>query len=47
MTLVEVEWLLLKFFLDVIIPAMLTGVMVYIILNLCSMIRKDDDENGR
>ena len=47
MTLVEVEWLLLKFFLDVIIPAMLTGVMVYIILNLCLKLRKDDDENGR
>lgn len=42
----EVKWLLLKFFLDIIIPAMLAGVMVYIILKLCLKIRKDD-ENGR
>ena len=44
---VEVEWLLLKFFIEVIIPAILAGVMVYIILNLCLKLRKDDDENGR
>lgn len=43
----EVERLLLMFFSEVIIPAMMTGAMVYIILNLCLMIRKDDDENGR
>lgn len=42
----EVEWLLLKFFIEVIIPAILAGVMVYIILNLC-MTKRKDDENGR
>ena len=30
-----------------IIPVLLTGVMIYIILNLCLKLRKDDDENGR
>ena len=42
----EVEWLLLKFFIEVIIPAILAGVMVYIILNLY-MTKRKDDENGR
>lgn len=42
----EVERLLLMFFSEVIIPAMMTGVMIYLILNLCLKIRKDD-ENGR
>ena len=42
-----VESLLISFLLEVIIPAIVAGVMVYVILNLCLWIRKDDDENGR
>lgn len=42
-----VECLLIRFLLEVIIPAIVAGVMVFAVLNLCLMIRKDDDENGR
>lgn len=42
-----VEYLLIRFLLEVIIPAIVAGVMVFIVLNLCLKLRKDDDENGR
>lgn len=45
--LVTVESLLIRFLLQVIVPAIFAGVMVYLILSLCLWTRKDDDENGR